>query len=201
MAVSVDLEIVGIKDALRELNNIDKVARREITKDFKKVTQVVVDDAMARVPLRAPISGWERKWTTKSGFQMLPWGLHDNDYIIAKVSGKRPKMFAGFMQNIATFFVIYKGPTSVLFDMSGRGKVPTTQGQNMVKGLTFGGKNSTGFGPPSRVLWPAYEQNKDRVEDEVRKLVERTMEYVNQGLKGARERAAARHDARARKAA
>jgi hypothetical protein len=186
MAVSVDLDIVGIKDALAELNKIDKVARREITRDFRKITQSVVDDARARVPLNAPISGFKRNWTTKSGAQILPWDLNDNDDIRSGVSGKRPKMFGGYLQNVATFFIKYKGPTSILFDMGGSGPVPTVRGSNMVAGL------SRRYGNPSRVLWPAYEQNKEQVEDEVRKLVDKVMDYVNQGLAGTKARRAER---------
>jgi hypothetical protein len=182
MAVSVDLDIVGIKDALAELNKIDKVARREITRDFRKITQFVIDDAKAKVPLNAPISGFKRNWTTRSGAQILPWDLSDNDDIFAGVSGKRPKMYGGFMQNVATFYIKYRGATSILFDMSGAGKVPTVQGSNMVSGL------SRRYGRPSRVLWPAYEQNKEQVEEEVRKLVDKVMDYVNQGLAGAKAR-------------
>ena len=186
MAVEVDLDVAGIKSALAELNKIDKFARREITKDFRKITQSVIDDAKARVPLNAPISGFRRNWTTKSGAQILPWDLSDNDDIIARVSGKRPKLFGGVMQNIATFYVTFRGPTSILFDMSGKGKVPTTQGSNMVSGL------SRRYGAPSRVLWPAYEENREQVVEEVRKLVEKVMEYVNQGIKGAQARRAQR---------
>ncbi len=186
MAVSVDLDIVGIKDALAELNKIDKYARREITRDFRKLTQFVIDDAKAKVPLNAPISGFKRNWTTKSGAQILPWDLNDNDDIFAGVSGKRPKMFGGFMQNVATFYIKYRGATSILFDMSGAGKVPTVQGSNMVAGL------SRRYGSPSRVLWPAYEQNKEQVEEEVRKLVDKVMDYVNEGLAGAKARRAER---------
>lgn len=195
MAVNVDLDIVGIKDALAELNKIDKVARREITKDFKKVTQSVVDDARARVPLQAPLSGWKRNWTAKSGAQILPWDLSDNDDIRAYVSGKRPKMFGGYLQNVAAFSVKYKGPTSILFDQSGSGKKFTPQGENMIAGL---GRK---YGSPSRVLWPAYEENKEQVEKEVRLLVDKVMDYVNQGLAGAKERASARSQAKLKKAA
>lgn len=187
MAVSVDMDIIGVKDALAELNKIDRVARREITRDFKRIMQQTVDDAQARVPINAPISGFNRNWTTKSGYQILPWHLNNNDMISSGVSGKRPKMFGGFMQNVATFFIKYKGPTSVLFDMSGKGPVPTTQGGNMVSGLS--GK----FGPPSRVLWPVVEANLDEITARTKELVDRVMDYVSQGIKGATDRARERN--------
>jgi hypothetical protein len=36
MAVEANIEVAGIKDALKTLNRIDKSLRREITKDYKR---------------------------------------------------------------------------------------------------------------------------------------------------------------------
>lgn len=190
MAVDTTMYVVGIKDALRELNNIDKVARREITRDYKAIVRTVVDDAQARVPINAPISGMNRKWTTRSGFEMFPMGFSD-DTVQAGVSGRRPKQFGGFVQNLATFYVRFTGPHATLLDMAGKGKVPTVAGKHMVAGLTERLGRS-----PSRILWPAYEQNAENVEREVQVLVERVMRYVSEGIAGAtarrQERAAAK---------
>lgn len=190
MAVDITLEVIGIKDALRELNNLDKVARRELTRDYRRVVQCVVDDAQGRVPINPPISGMNRRWTTKSGFAMFPLGFGD-DTVKAGISGKRPKMFGGFMQNLATFYVRFMGPHAVLLDQTGAGKTPTEAGKNMAAGLT----DRLGR-MPSRILWPAYEQNSERVNDEVQALMDRVMRYVSEGVAGAtarrQERAAAK---------
>jgi hypothetical protein len=66
-------EVRGLKTALATLNELDKKARRDITKEYKTIVKPVVDDAKQNVPRQAPISGWARNWTTKSGFKMLPW--------------------------------------------------------------------------------------------------------------------------------
>jgi hypothetical protein len=189
VAVSVDLDIVGIKDALAQLNKLDRVARREITRDYKRIMESTVQEAQSRIPINAPISGFNRAWapTNRIGVQtagnILPWGQGINDTVVAGISAKRPKMFGGYLQNVATFFIRYKGPTSTLFDMSGKGPVPTPQGRRMVAGL------SGRFGPPSRVLWPVVEANIDEIEYRVKQLVDRVMDYVNQGIGGAKERA------------
>jgi len=186
MAVDATLTVVGVKDALRELNNIDKVARREITRDYKKVVAQVVSDAQGAIPVNEVMSGWNRKWTTKSGFQMFPIQYVD-DKVTAGVSGKKPKQFGGFMQNLATFYVKFSGPHTALLDMGGRGKVPTDRGKHMVAVMTARmGRR------PSRILWPAYENNSETVQAEVQKLVDRVMLYVSQGIAGATERRKAR---------
>lgn len=177
MGVSVDIEVVGIKDALRELNSIDKEARRKITQDFKRITKPVEQTAKALMPKAAPLSGMERKWTTKSGFQMFPYGQAGKDTIVSSVSGRKPKMFSGHMTNLATFFIRFKGPNAVLFDMAGKGKVPTPQGSRMVRALT------NFYGPPSRVLWRAYEQHDGDIVSETQRLIDEMMEDLNRRRK------------------
>jgi hypothetical protein len=172
MSVNVSVEVVGIKEALRELNNLDKEARRQITRDFKKITKPVEDEAKRLLPKTAPLSGFERKWITHSGYQMFPW-QGGKDKIVSKVSGRKPKMFAGHMTNLATFYVQYQGPNSVLFDMSGKGPIPTAQGKVMVRALT------DFYGPPSRVLWRSYEGKADQVTSATQRLIDDMMQDIN----------------------
>jgi len=176
MSVDMTIEVAGIKDALKRLNEINPKLRRQITRDYKKIVESVVSDAQQSIPLGAPISGFNRNWTTKSGYQLLPWGLA-TDVVKAGVSGKKVKEFSGVLSNLATFYIRFTGPTAVLLDMSGKGAVPTTQGGNMVKGLT------ERAGPPSRILWPAYERNQSNVEWRVRELVDIVMKETSNGLK------------------
>ena len=50
--VSAKIEVVGLKEALKTLNKIDKSLRREITKDYKKIVQPVIDGRRRRHPRR-----------------------------------------------------------------------------------------------------------------------------------------------------
>jgi hypothetical protein len=177
MSVTTSVEVLGIKDALRELNNLDKEARRKITKDFKRITKPVEDTAKRFIPQSAPLSGMNRRWTTASGFQMFPWGTAGKDKITSKVSGRKPKMFGGHMTNLATFYIRFEGPTSTLFDQAGKGSVPTAAGSRMVSALT------NRYGPPSRVLWRAYEQHSNDVVSETQKLIDEMMEDLNRRRK------------------
>jgi hypothetical protein len=177
MSVSVSVEVIGIKEALRELNSLDKEARRKITRDFKKITKPVEDTARRLIPATAPLSGMNRRWTTPSGFQMFPYTQAGKNSIVSQVSGRKPKMFAGHMTNLATFYIRFKGPAATLFDQSGKGPVPTRQGSQMVAALT------NRFGPPSRVLWRAYEQHDGDVVRETQKLIDEMMDDLNRRRK------------------
>jgi len=168
MPIDVTVEVVGIKDALAKLNRIDKKLRMQITRDFAEIMQPVVDEAQSRLPFGAPLSGMDYKWTTKTGYQILPWS-GASDTVKAGVSGKKVREFAGFQQNLATFYAKYTGPTAVLFEMSGR-KTPKTDA-----GRRFANNMNAKHGHASRVLWPAWEATGDRVVNKVRDLVNRVI--------------------------
>jgi hypothetical protein len=178
MTAFASIEIVGLKEALKELNETDKKLRRQITKDFRKVVDPVIKTAKAKVPQAPPISGWGRKWTTKSGFQLTPWvGSIGDDYIKAKVSGKKPREWAGRVTNLAAFSVAWTGGINTIYDLAGRkSSGDTERGARMIRAL------EARHGKASRVLWPAYEMNRDEVERQTLEIVEGVMRAVNRNL-------------------
>jgi hypothetical protein len=159
--VQLSFEVYGLKQALRELNQIDKSLRRQITRRFKEVTDPVVKDAQASIPSQ-PLSGWARKWTTKSGFQMLPWDARRAQNMVkSKVSGKKPREYGGYVSELAVFYIGWYGMANTVYDMAGR-----KHSSDMASAL------AAKHGPPSRVLWPAYEKNRNVVEDKILEIVQ-----------------------------
>jgi len=175
MAVDATIEVAGIKDALRVLNKIEPGARRELTRNYKKVMEGVRQDVKDSIPFGPPLSGMAYNWTTKSGTQIFPWADHNNNVRVG-VSGKKVREFSGFLTNLATFYLRYDGPSAVVVDMAGKGKVPTKQGATMVAAL------SRKFRSPSRFLWPAWERNKPQVIDEIKLLVDDLMRRTSREL-------------------
>lgn len=175
MTIRTEIEVVGIKEVLREINQIDKEARRQITKDFKKILQPVVVDVKGRVPKQPPLSGWGRSWKTPSGFQMLPWdGSQASKLVDSKVSGKRPREYNGIVRDLAVLIIRWRGTVNTLFDMSRDSQTP--QGENMVRGL------NARYGQASRAMWPAWENRDDKVEEEIRDTIDRVMAMVNRKI-------------------
>lgn len=186
MPVNTSIEVVGVKEALKELNTIDKRLRREITKDFKQIIQPVIDDAVNLLPYKEPMSGWARGWNAAPGRQrasdggtrqILPWD--DRTFYASQIkpftSGKTPKSFNGMTRNATTFGVRWTGPAARLFDQTRGGKTP--QGQQMARVL------NERFGNASRMIWRAYERSEPRVQDEMKRLVEKVMAAVNRNVK------------------
>lgn len=203
MPPTVEIRATGIKEALRELNSIDKRLRREITKDYQAIVAPVVTDARRNTPDSAPLSGWNRSWTPQgSNLPVLPfqgntsgkgprkptkremnypsgrrqygdWAKWDAG-IKSYISGKRPTSFGGYTRNLAAFGIRWQGRAAVLFDTSGQARTP--QGSRMIAAL------NTKFGTPSRVMWRAYERADSQVQYELQKLVKKVMQAVGRNI-------------------
>lgn len=173
-----EIKMVGIKEAVKELNNIDKSARRELTREYKRIVEPVITEAKQRIPFGSPLSGWDRSWTTKSGRQLLPWdGAVADDYIKAKVSGKKPREYNGMMSNLAVFSIAWAGAINTIYDLAGRtSRGATVAGRNMIRGI------EAKKGKASRVLWPAWQANSDEVMSRMQDLIDRLLERVKFGV-------------------
>ena len=165
------IEVAGLKEALKELNDIDKKLRRQVTRDFKKIMQPVVADAMMRLPGVAPLSGMERSWKSRSGAQLMAWQPElVSRNIKAFTSGKKVRDTGkGFKQNLAVFGVRWAGPQAQVFDMA--------------KGGAMGSQLTARFGNPSRVIYRAYELRRNEVDQQIKDLVSNVMRQVGRGGK------------------
>ncbi len=171
MTTDINIEVVGLKDALKILNSMDKSLRREITSEFKSIMDPVIKDAVQLVPTDAPLSGMSRVWITKSNTELLPWSnVKASRQIKAFTSGKKVRDTGlGFKQNLAVFGMKWTGPGAQIFDMAGKAK----PGSELAKSLT------AEYGSPSRAMWKAYERNSDVVQNNVKALVNRVMVEAN----------------------
>lgn len=176
--VETTLTVVGVKEALRELNKIDKVARRQLTKDYREIVKPALTAAKQLSPMDAPLSGMGYRWNPGYRGDVFPWdGRKEDRGMKPFVSGKKPRTWNGFTSHLATFGIRWSTPGSTVVEMSGRGKVPTTKGQQMVQALTHR------YGLPGRFLWRAYTQHQAEVEANVEQLVRDLMRRVQKGLK------------------
>lgn len=178
MSTNVSIEVTGIKEALRELNSIDRQARRGITQRFRSIIKPMLDRGKQLVPREAPLSGFERYWNPQSGRQtssqpgaLLPWSnFNDQRGIDAFVSGKKPSTYAGVTRNLAAFGARWRGPHSVLFDAT-------------ANDTELGRRLTARFGPPSRAMWRAMEDTEPQVEEGIRDLVNDIMARVGRQVK------------------
>jgi hypothetical protein len=197
--VPVDLEVgvVGLKDALKTLNKTAPALRREITKDYKKIVQPLIDAAQQAIPTIGPVSGMDRSgWKYASGYEVLPpsgWnGTKAVKSLQAKISTRRVKEFRGNLENVGTFRMVWKGFANTVFDMAGRksaGTVgnPSRVGSHGKRVGTVGGPLLIAilrgrYGTASRTVWPSYERNKTVLDEEMQQLVNRVMREAQNEL-------------------
>ena len=166
--VETKMEIYGLKNAIKQLNSVEPGLRNQIAKDFRKVAKPVIDDALNLVPSSVPLSGMGRKWTTNSGFLMLPWQAGRKQKISANMNTKKIKEFRGQIQNVGVFLIKYKGSTGTLFDMAAKG--------------SLGRALTAHYGKASRVMWPSMQKNENTVESEMRRIVEIVMAKVGRNV-------------------
>ena len=166
MAVATSIEVTGLKDALSELNKIDKTLRRQITKDFKQIVQPVVTRAQSQLPTGAPLSGMAYAWKGKSGADIMSWqDVRMKRNIKAFTSGKKVRETpGGTKQNLGIFGVKWAGPQAAIFDM-----LRTSQ---------LGDSLTARYGSPSRIIYRSYEMMKDDVDRQVKELVNRVMKLT-----------------------
>ena len=165
------VEVLGLKEALKELNTMDKKLRRQITRDFKQIVQPVVGKAESMLPTNAPLSGMARSWKGKSGADIMSWNdARVRRNIKAFTSGKKVRDApGGFKQNLGVFGIKWLGPQATALDMLAKGV--------MADNLT------DRFGPPSRIIYKAYESASDEVQQQVKDLVNKVMKLTNNAMR------------------
>jgi hypothetical protein len=165
------IEVQGLKEALKELNTIDKKLRREITRDFKKIVQPVLGKAESMLPTGAPLSGMAKSWKGKSGADIMSWNdARVRRNIKAFTSGKKVRDApGGFRQNLGVFGIRWLGPQATALDMLAKGV--------MADNLT------DRFGPPSRIIYKAYDSASEEVEQQVKDLVNKVMKLTNNAFR------------------
>lgn len=183
-AVHTSIEAIGLKDALKELNSLDKRARRQITKDFKEVLQPVVDYGRELIPDVDQIpSGMLRSWTPTNGrgrarnSRIFPW-VPGKVKFDSRISTKRPQAYANYVKNLTVLSVYLRGAGDVVVDLAGVGTTISDKGQAMVNALN----NKLGR-TPSRITWRAYDAQDGNVNEGLQRVMDKVGEEIDRAKK------------------
>lgn len=191
------LQVKGIQEALAELNKIDPRYRRQVTKDIKRSGEIILAQARSMVANfdnskgnGAPLSGMRRGSLIKGRDVRWDTAAAQKGYKIkvgARATRERYVDFTRtdeygntFTQQVAFGALPYRlmvvqsmDPAAVIYDHAGR----NTQGTVFVANL------NSQEGPQPRVIIPAVERNREAVERDVLKTVEKVMDVTNRNLK------------------
>lgn len=167
MTTDTTIQVFGVKEALKELKELDPQLRKDLNKKAKEVVKPATDAIKNAYPNRY-LSGMSRSWTQR-GKQKFPYDRAAAQKAVGlKIdTGKR---------NQGTIVIIQKDPAASIIDMAGKAGGQSPQGARFVDAIT------AQFGPPSRVMWPTYERNADAVERNMVDLVEELMDTIGKRL-------------------
>ena len=167
MTVDANIQVFGVKEALKELKELDPQLRKDLNKKAKEVVRPATDAIKNAYPNRY-LSGMARSWTQR-GNRKFPYDRAAAQKAVGlKIdTGKR---------NQGTIVIIQKDPAASIIDMAGKAGGQSPQGARFVDAIT------AQFGPPSRVMWPTYERNADAVERNMVDLVEDLMDTIGKRL-------------------
>jgi hypothetical protein len=161
------IQVFGVKEALKELNSIDRNLRKDINARAKDIAKPAIDGIKNAYPDKY-LSGMQRNWTQR-GRPKFPY-----DQAKAR-KGVQLKIDTS-KKNVSVIRIQQMDAAAAIIDMAGKQGGRNAQGGRFVDAL------GAMFGPPSRVMWPGYEKNGTEVVLRMTKVVEDLMQQVNKNL-------------------
>ena len=167
MTTNTSVGVFGVKEALKELRELDPELRKEINKRAKDVVKPATDAMKAQYPARL-LSGMARNWQQR-GRQLLPYDqAAARRGVTVKVNTSK--------KSTSVISIVQKNPAAAIIDMAGKRGGSNAQGSRFIDALT------ALFGAPSRVMWPTYDKNNDNVNENMRQVVEDVMTAVGKRI-------------------
>jgi hypothetical protein len=174
-AYRVEVGVVGVKDALKELRKLDPEIRKAFNNEVKRIAAPVVQDAKNAYKF-VPLSGMNRAWGGGGGRgrDVFPLTLdRARRGIAVKIDTSR--------KAVSTIYIRQNDPGWAIFETAGRATV-NPLGEALNKKL--GEKLEPG---KTRLLGRVVFKEKAKVEREITQLCKRVVNVVNGRLKPRRE--------------
>ena len=163
MTAGANVEVAGVRDAIRALNKVEPGLRKEFTAEAKRIADPVIAHVQESYTA-LPLSGMARAWAPK-GRKLFPFD-------IAKARrGVKLKVDAS-RDALAIINIQQTDPGTAAFESAGRAN-PNPLGAAL------------GFLRPAhtRVLGPAVFRRRRQIEGEMAQLAQRAVERVNKELR------------------
>jgi len=150
------IRVNGIKEAIRDLKSVSPEIQKQFRKDVRVIVKPIIDTAKADYNQQDFPSGTSRKWTYRFPLEATEAGKN----LVPSISTAK--------RNRSTILVIQKNAGAAVFEFANTGLL----------GEAFRKKN----GNPARVIWPAVKSQLSRVQDEMKKLIEKVEHDINRRL-------------------
>lgn len=159
--LSVDVEIVGVRETLAALAELDPKLRRQTLAEMRKAAGPMTAAISAAIPSSPPLSGMSRG--------RLSWSASSRK-ATAKTGGRKSRE----LNSWPLLSVRVGDGAASMADMAGRGsRGHSPSGARMIGALT------SRYGAASRFAWPAAERTQGEVTKAVRDACDKAAADVN----------------------
>lgn len=197
--LELNVQIYGIKEALKELNKVAPTMRRQITKDAKREFSDVLSSLSKELPASPPLRGMNAKWRQgafgpragRTGRQLLPadWGKVQKGNIKIDTRGarRRNRMTGAEYESLSVFSLVWGSPIANVMEFAGTGKKPY-KGRNLAQSDNFIEQLSRKVGVPndrSKFIWRAADEDASiqrGLESSMTAVLNNAIEVVNREL-------------------
>ena len=192
MNLSAQVDVYGVQAALKELNDIDRKIRRQVTKDIKSVGNQIVQEARQMVQTQsrsdgAPLSGMRRGSLIRG--REAAWNVSEvqggfNVRVGVRATRER---YVDFNQGGYTRQVVYGAKPyqlMVIEQKSFAGAIYDHAGAGIsgIRNTAFIANLNKEVGDAPRVIDKAVENNRPGVTAELLSIVGKVMEQTNRNL-------------------
>ena len=192
MATTANIDVYGVQAALKELNDIDRKIRRQVTKDIKSVGNQIVQEARQMVQTQsrsdgAPLSGMRRGSLIRG--REAAWNVSEvqggfNVRVGVRATRER---YVDFNQGGYTRQVVYGAKPyqlMVIQQKSFAGAIYDHAGAGIsgIRNTAFIANLNKEVGDAPRVIDKAVENNRPAVTAELLSIVGKVMEQTNRNL-------------------
>jgi hypothetical protein len=171
MAYKTDMELVGLRDAIRSLNKIEPGLRKQFVEEARQIGQpavIAVRRNYTEVPLSGMARNWSESYTTKKGVNksrlLFP-------FTVAKAQRGVQVVVNTDRRNDATIVIAQKDQAAAIFETAGR-RNPNPLERSL-------GELAPGR---TRILGPAVYRARGLIEKEMRSAAMRVIKRVQKEL-------------------
>ena len=162
MAVGADIQMIGLKEAIRSLNKVEPGLRKQFVQEATAIAQPAIQEAQ-RGYVKVPLSGMERKWQ-QNGKKIFPFS------VARAVSGVKLKVDAS-REAVALIYITQTNAAAAVFESAGR-RNPNSLGDSL-------GRLRPGT---TRIIGPAVYRKRKEIEREMQRASQAVIRLVQKEL-------------------
>jgi hypothetical protein len=162
-------KVEGVRETIVALRKIDPQLRKQFNKRARDIAKPIVSEARRRYT-QVPLSGMSRSWS-QNGRQKFPFTVENARRGVRVKIDTSKRLSRGPARPVGVISIKQTNVAAVIFDMAGK-----AADNQLARQL------SARWGQPSRIMWPAAEDQLPAVTREMEALTKAVERYVQQEL-------------------